>query len=266
MSLSYPKKETYDVNDLLSIMRALRSPEGCPWDKEQTHESIRQNFLEETHEAIEAIDNGDKDGLREELGDVMMQVVFHAIMEEEVGGFTFDDVVDELCKKLIVRHPHVFGDVKATNEAEALKSWDAMKRATKKTNAQSDLLKNVPKTLPALMRAEKVQDRARRVGFDYDGVEDALAALDGEVAELKAEIVSGDTAAQEDELGDVLFSVVNVARFLKIEPELALGKSVEKFVRRFSALDKLAAERNIDVPEASLDTLNALWDEVKRAE
>lgn len=266
MSLSYPEKETYSVDDLLAIMRALRSPEGCPWDKEQTHESIRENFLEETHEAIEAIDNGDTAGLREELGDVLMQVVFHAIMEEEVGGFTFSDVVDELCKKLIVRHPHVFGDVKASNEAEALKSWDAMKRATKKTNAQSDLLKNVPKTLPALMRAEKVQDRARRVGFDYDGVEDTLETLSGEIDELKAEIASGNAQAQEDELGDVLFSVVNVARFLKVSPEFALGKSVEKFVRRFSALDKLAAERGIDVPAASLDTLNELWDEVKRAE
>ena len=122
MSLSYPEKETYSVDDLLAIMRALRSPEGCPWDKEQTHESIRENFLEETHEVIEAIDNGDTAGLREELGDVLMQVVFHSVMEEEVGGFTFSDVVDELCKKLIVRHPHVFGDVKATNEAEALKS------------------------------------------------------------------------------------------------------------------------------------------------
>lgn len=266
MSLSYPKKEHYSVEDLLAIMRDLRSPEGCPWDKEQTHESIRQNFLEETHEAIEAIDNGDVDGLREELGDVLMQVVFHAIMEEEQHRFSFDDVVDELCKKLIVRHPHVFGDVKAENEAEALKSWDAMKRATKKTNAQSDLLKNVPKTLPSLMRAEKVQDRARRVGFDYDGVEDALQTLDGEIAELRAEITAGNAAAQEDELGDVLFSVVNVARFLKIEPEFALGKSVEKFVRRFSALDALAAARGIDVPAASLDTLNELWDEVKRAE
>lgn len=266
MSLSYPEKETYAVEDLLAIMRALRSPEGCPWDKVQTHESIRQNFLEETHEAIEAIDKGDTAGLREELGDVLMQVVFHSIMEEEVSHFTFDDVVDELCKKLLVRHPHVFGDVQASNEAEALKSWDAMKRATKKTNAQSDLLKNVPKTLPSLMRAEKVQDRARRVGFDYDGVEDALGALDGEVAELRAEIVSGTKESREDELGDVLFSVVNVARFLEIEPEFALGKSVEKFVRRFSALDALAAARGIDVPAASLDTLNALWDEVKRAE
>ncbi len=266
MSLSYPKKEKYSIDDLLAIMRDLRSPEGCPWDKEQTHESIRQNFLEETHEVIEAIDNGDVNGLREELGDVLMQVVFHAIMEEEQQRFTFDDVVDELCKKLIVRHPHVFGDVKATNEAEALKSWDAMKRATKKTNAQSDLLKNVPKTLPALMQAEKVQDRARRVGFDYDGVDDALETLDSEVSELRAEIVSGTKQTQEDELGDVLFSVVNVARFLHIEPEFALGKSVEKFVRRFSALDGLAAERGIDVPAASLDTLNELWDEVKRAE
>ena len=266
MSLSYPKKETYSLDDLLALMRLLRSPEGCPWDKVQTHESIRQNFLEETHEAIEAIDNGDVAGLREELGDVLMQVVFHALMEEEVSHFTFDDVVDELCKKLLVRHPHVFGDVKAANEADALKSWDAMKRATKNTRAQSDLLKNVPKTLPSLMRAEKVQDRARRVGFDYDGVEDTLHTLEGEIAELKAEIAAGNAQAQEEELGDVLFSVVNVARFLDIEPEMALGKSVEKFVRRFSALDKLAAERGIDVPAASLDTLNALWDEVKRAE
>lgn len=266
MSLSYPEKETYDINDLLAIMRALRSPDGCPWDRVQTHESIRENFLEETHEAIEAIDNGDTDGLREELGDVLMQVVFHSIMEEEAAHFDFGAVVDELCKKLLLRHPHVFGGVKAENEAEALKSWDAVKRATKKTHAQSDLLKNVPKTLPSLMRAEKVQDRARRVGFDYETVEDTLAALEGEIAELRAEIAAENAKAQEDELGDVLFSVVNVARFLKVEPEFALGRSVEKFVRRFSALDKLAAEQGIDVPAASLDTLNKLWEEVKRAE
>ena len=157
------------MQDLLEIMRLLRSPDGCPWDREQTHRSIRGDFLEETHEAIEAIDREDLDGLQEELGDVLLQVVFHACIEEEKNGFTFHDVVDTLCQKLVMRHPHVFGNVDAADAGQALKNWDAIKRQTKKGKTQTQLLDGVPHSLPALMRAGKVLGRARRVGFETDG-------------------------------------------------------------------------------------------------
>ena len=162
MAVSFEFKEKYTISDLLEIMRLLRTPEGCPWDREQTHESIRSNLLEETHEALEAIDRGDMPLLQEELGDVLLQVVFHAQMEQEKGSFTFDDVVDGICKKLVVRHPHVFGGVTADDAGQVLKNWDAIKRETKGGKTQADMLRAVPRALPALMRAGKVQNRARR--------------------------------------------------------------------------------------------------------
>ena len=266
MPVEFERKDRYTMEDLLSIMRILRLPDGCPWDREQTHESIRTNLLEGTHEAIEAIDNGDMPGLCEELGDVLMQVVFHAQMEEEAGGFTFDDVADGVCKKLINRHPHVFGDIEVSDSAQVLQNWDAIKRAEKKMDAQTDLLRHVPKTLPSLMRAEKVQGRARRVGFDWPDVSGAWDALDSELAELKAAEAQGDADAMTDELGDVLFSVVNVARFLKVDPELALARATDKFVRRFGKTEQLARERGVDMQAASMDKLDELWEQAKSEE
>ena len=262
MSLYYPKKERYSTEDLIEITRLLRSPNGCPWDKEQTHDSIRSNLLEETHEAIEAIDNNDMNLLREELGDVLLQIALHAVMEEEVKGFTFEDVVDELCKKLLIRHPHVFGDVSASSPEEALQSWDAAKRKTKNAN-QTDLLRHVPKTLPSLMRAEKVQSRARRVGFDWEDISGAWQALENEIQELDEATKQGNLEHMEEELGDVLFLVVNVSRFLHVDPERALSRSTEKFVKRFEKVEKLAHERGIDMTKAPIEELDALWNEVK---
>ena len=177
------KNAPYTFDDLVTVVELLRSEGGCPWDMEQTHKSIRNDFIEETYEVIEAIDTEDPVLLREELGDVLLQVVFHAEMAAEESRFCYDDVVDGICKKLIVRHPHVFGDVKADTAGEVLKNWDAIKRQTKGTTAQSTLLKHLPRTLPALMRAAKVQDRARRVGFDWPSVDGALQALESETAE-----------------------------------------------------------------------------------
>ncbi len=264
--MEFEKKPRYDTEDLRNIMKALRSPEGCPWDREQTHRSIRTSLIEETHEAVEAIDNDDKAALCEELGDVLLQVVFHAQMAEEDGCFSYDDVVDGVCQKLVIRHPHVFGDVKAEDSAAVLKTWDAIKRQTKGDAAQSTLLNNLPRSLPALMRAAKVQDRAKRVGFDWPSVDGAMAALESETAELKEAMAAGQAAAVEEELGDLLFSAVNVSRFLKVDAELALTSATDKFIRRFSAVESLAAARGIDMTAASLEELDALWDEVKAAE
>lgn len=264
MSIDFPVKERYTMPDLLALIAALRSPEGCPWDREQTHESIRSNFLEETHEAIEAINNGDTAGLREELGDVLMQVVLHTQMAEEDGEFTFDDVVNEVCCKLIVRHPHVFGDVEAKDSAAVLKTWDSVKRATKgEHTTQADILRSVPRTLPALMRAGKVQNRARRVGFDWPNVSGALEAVDSEILELKAAIQAGRTEEMEEELGDLLFSVVNVSRFIDLDAEQALTVSTDKFITRFEKVEALAASRSLDMSAMSITELDDLWKEAK---
>lgn len=265
MAVSYPVKETYSVDDLLEIMRLLRSPDGCPWDREQTHESIRSDFLEETHEALEAINNGDAAALEEELGDVLLQVVFHSRIEEEKGVFSFADVVDGICKKLIVRHPHVFGQVTVDSTGQVLQNWDAIKRETKGGKTQAELLSAVPRSLPALMRAGKVQNRARRVGFDWPDISGALEALDSESAELKEALASGDAAAIEEEMGDLLFSAVNVSRFAGTDAEQALTRSTDKFVRRFAVVEKLAAERGIDMAAAGIEKLDELWAEAKQA-
>lgn len=266
MPLSFPRKETYSLSDLLTLIRLLRSPEGCPWDRAQTHESLRSNFLEETHEAIEAINQKDMPHLKEELGDVLLQIVLHAEIAEEGGAFSFQDVLNALCEKLVTRHPHVFGAEAAGDPAEALSRWDAAKRAERGTQKQSELLQSVPRSLPALMRAEKVQGRARRVGFDWPSVDGALAALDGETQELREAVAAGDAAAIEEELGDVLFSAVNVGRFVKTDAEQALTQASDKFIRRFTRVEQLAQAAHIPMPGAPLEELDALWEQAKQEE
>lgn len=256
-------KEKYDIHDLLAIMQLLRAPGGCPWDQKQTHHSIRANFLEETCEAMEAIDLEDTALLREELGDVLLQIVFHAEMEREKGSFDFDDVCDGICKKLILRHPHVFSDVVAQTPEDVMRNWDSIKKQEKGQTTQTEALKSVPRTLPALMRSEKVQKRAARVGFDYPGVEDAFGDLRSEVDELAEAIREGEAQHIGEELGDVLFSVANVARFVKVDSEQALGISCDKFIRRFEVVEMLALDRGIDMHTADLDVLNDLWKEAK---
>lgn len=265
MAVVFQEKDKYGMDDLLTIMRILRSPEGCPWDREQTHESIRTDFLEETHEALEAINNRDAAALEEELGDVLLQVVFHARIEEEKGVFSFDDVVDGICKKLVIRHPHVFGQTTVDSAGQVLQNWDAIKRKTKGGKSQADLLRSVPRTLPALMRAAKVQNRAKRVGFDWPDVSGAIEALDSEAAELKEAIAQGDAAHVEEELGDLLFSAVNVSRFLKTDAEQALTGATEKFIRRFAEVERLAEEEGLDMSASSLEKLDELWNRAKHA-
>ncbi len=261
--MNFTEKKSYDFNDLVEIMKFLRAPDGCPWDKVQTHDSIRSNFIEETYEVIEAIDTKDSELLKEELGDVLLQVVFHAEMSSEENEFDINDVINGICKKLVVRHPHVFGDVKAENSQEALKSWDDVKMQTKAQKKQSEAMESVSKALPSLMRAAKIQQKAAKVGFDWDNVKGPLDKIVEETNELKDAVKSGDTKNQAEELGDLLFSVVNVSRFLGIDSEKALYDACDKFTDRFRALEKLACERGIDVKTASLSELDSLWDEVK---
>lgn len=266
MKPTFEFKQKYTVDDLVEIMRVLRGEGGCPWDREQTHESIRKNFIEETYEAIEAINKQDSHLLCEELGDVLMQVVFHAQMEAEKQVFDFSDVADGVCKKLIERHPHVFGEVEVDSADDVLRNWEQIKSASKQRKTVADKMHSVPRELPALMRADKIQRQAAKVGFDWDELQDAAAKISEEQVELAEAIAANDRANTQEELGDLLFAVVNVARKLEIDPEEALTQATDKFQTRFTAVETLAGERNIVMSESDLQTLDKLWDEVKSTE
>lgn len=264
--VEYQQKETYGFSDLCEIMSILRAPGGCPWDAEQTHASIKRSLIEETYEVIEAINKDDKALLCEELGDVLLQVVFHAQMEAEQGTFDIGAVCDGICKKLIERHPHVFGTVQVDSTEQVLDNWDAIKRRSKQQKTQGEAMQKVPLELPALMRAEKIQKKARKAGFDWPAVDGAYAALSGEIEELKAAAETGDAAQIENELGDVLFSVVNVARFLKVDPEQALTGASNKFLSRYLRVEALARARGIDMPSTPIEELDRLWAQAKQSE
>lgn len=257
-------KEKYTYEDLLEIMRILRCPEGCVWDREQDHKSIRRSFIEETYEAVEAIDNDDPVLLQEELGDVLLQVVFHAQIEAEAGRFTMDDVADGICKKMIYRHPHVFSSVEVKNSDEVLTNWDALKQKEKHQKSTTETLESVARSLPGLIRAEKVQHKAAKVGFDWDEVSGALDKVREETAEV-ARAINGDGDPSE-ELGDLLFAVVNVARFLKTDPEDAINRTTDKFIRRFAQVEQAAKDAGRGLSEMSLAEMDALWDAAKQKE
>lgn len=264
--MGFQKKEKYFFDDLVNIMKMLRQPGGCPWDIKQTHASIRQNFIEETYEVIEAIDNEDTELLKEELGDVLLQIVFHAEIESEAGTFTIDDVANDICQKLIVRHPHVFSTLEANTAEEVLKNWDDIKMKTKSQKSQSEAMVSVSKALPALMRSQKVQQKAAKIGFDWQDVNGALQKLDEEVEELKTALEKNDPISIEDELGDVLFSAVNVARFTKTDPEKALYNACEKFISRFKTMEALAVKRGITIQNANMNDFDDLWNQAKQSE
>lgn len=264
MTESFEFKDRYGFDDLVKIITCLRAPDGCPWDRAQTHESIKKNFIEETYEVIEAINKKNENMLKEELGDVLLQIALHCEMESEKGAFDFYDVVNDIVKKLVVRHPHVFGEVKAANEEEALASWDAAKAETKKIKSQSEAMLSVPRELPALMRAEKIQKKAAKAGFDWDSSDGAMDKLYEEINELKMAMSHNDKAEIEEEFGDLLFTCVNLSRFLKLDSEEALTSASDKFVSRFTGVERLAKERGVDMKEASLEELDALWDEAKK--
>ncbi|MBQ4105070.1 MAG: nucleoside triphosphate pyrophosphohydrolase [Clostridia bacterium] len=263
--MDFEFKNSYDFYDLVNILRVLRNPGGCPWDREQTHESIRRDFIEETYEAIEAIDTKNPELLCEELGDVLLQVVFHSQIEEDAGGFTINEVCDGICKKLIIRHPHVFSDVIADTPDKVLENWDSIKMQTKSQSTQAQAMDSVSHALPSLIRADKVQNKARKCGFDWSDVSGALDKLSEEIEELKSAIAQQDDKASAEELGDVLFSAVNVSRFIGVDAEQALGDACDKFISRFSQVEQLAGERGVDMKSSTLEELDALWDEAKKA-
>lgn len=260
--VDWVSKNFYGIKDLEDIVRILREPGGCPWDREQTHASIRRNFLEEAYEAVEAIDEEDPEHLKEELGDVLLQVFLHARMEEEAGRFCLDDVADGICKKLIYRHPHVFSTVDVSGTEEVLSNWEALKRTEKHQETYTDTLSAVARSLPALWRAEKVQKKARKAGFDWDDAQGALDKLSEEAEELKAAVAQGSNI--QEELGDLLFAAVNVSRFVKVDTEDALNAATDKFIRRFAKVEELAGDK--PMPEMSLEELDKLWDQAKAME
>ncbi len=261
--VNFDVKSRYDYNDLLDIIHILRSPEGCPWDREQTHASIRRGMLEEAYEACEAIDCDDPHMLCEELGDVLMQVVFHADIEKDCGRFTMDDVIDGVVKKLVFRHPHVFGDAHEDSAESVLVSWDALKRQEKGQASTTDALDSVARSLPGLWRAEKLQSKAAKAGFDWPDVGGALDKLDEEVAELRQAVENKSNVREE--LGDVLFAAVKVARFAGIDPEDAINDTCEKFIHRFGAVEQGAAAQGKPLGELTLNEMMQLWNEAKRS-
>lgn len=262
--LQFVFKEKYSIDDLLDIMRLLRSENGCPWDREQDHHSIRTNLIEETYEVLDAIDHEDTENLREELGDLLLQIVFHSRMEEEAGAFSFGDVTDEICKKLIIRHPHVFGTVEANTAEQVLTNWDSIKRATKGQKSTTEAIESIPRCFPALMRSTKVQHKASKAGFDWPDVSGAMEKVREETLELEAAIKNADSENSFEELGDLLFAVVNVSRFIGVDAEHSLSCACDKFAARFAACEKMAEERGIDMRSSSLEELDKLWDESKK--
>lgn len=254
-------KSHYGIQDLLRIMELLRSPEGCPWDRAQTHQSIRRNMLEEAYEAAEAIDENDPAHLKEELGDVLLQVVFHARMAQEAGWFDFDDVVDGVAQKLVFRHPYVFGDGQAADADGALNAWESQKRREKDQRTTADALDAVARSLPALMRAEKIQEKARKAGFDWDCIGPMLDKITEETQELRQAV--DEHSNIEEELGDLLFVTAKAGRFLGLDNELALHAACDKFIRRFRTVEQLA-----DKPLDQLDVpaLEDLWRQAKAKE
>ncbi len=262
--VNFQYKDHYDINDFRVIMELLRGENGCPWDRVQTHESIRRDLLEEAYETATAIDSGDLDNLREELGDLQMQVLFHARMEEEKGGFTFDDVCDEACKKLIRRHPHVFGRMELDTPEEVLVTWDEVKRQEKAQKSTAQAMDSVARALPALWRAEKIQKKAAKEGFDWPDWHGARKKLTEELGELDEALAAGERI--EEELGDVLAAAVNLARLLKIDPEQALNGSSDRFVRRYTRMEALAAEKGQALADLDLDGQEALWQQAKGEE
>ena len=253
-----------DIQPLVDVMRTLREPGGCPWDREQTHASIRSNMIEEVYEYLEAVDAEDTEGMREELGDILMQIVFHARMAEEAGHFDLQDVIDEVVDKLIRRHPHVFGETKVTGSDEVLVNWEAIKK-TEKTE-RKHVLDGVTQGLPALLRAYKLQSKAAKVGFDWPDVKGVWDKVQEELAELQEALASGDRAAAENELGDVLFALVNYARHQKIEPEVALNGTNNRFAKRFAHVESCVEASGKAWQDFSLDELDQFWDEAKRLE
>ena len=251
-----------DLNELIAIMSALRGENGCPWDKEQTRESLKPFIVEEAYEVLEAVDDKKPEAIKEELGDLLFQIVFQCQIAKEREEFDMAAVIDTIGRKMVARHPHVFGDADYKTSAEVLVHWEEQKKREGKQ--RESVLDGIPKELPSLLRAHRLQDRASRVGFDWERVEDVLPKLDEELAEFRQALKRQRTDEIEDELGDIFFVLVNISRFVGINPEDALRKTISKFIFRFRYIEMAAADRGKTLSDMTLAEMDALWDEAKK--
>ncbi|MDZ7671603.1 MAG: nucleoside triphosphate pyrophosphohydrolase [Halanaerobiales bacterium] len=252
-----------EFEKLLYIMEKLRGPDGCPWDKKQDFYSLKPYIIEEAYEVVEALEEKNMDSLKEELGDLLLQVVFQAQIGKENDVFDIDDIIEAISNKLIRRHPHVFGDKKLNTPKEVKKSWEEIKSLERNNNSKGSLLDHVSKVQPALNQAYEVQEKAAEVGFDWDDIEDVVKKIDEEILELKEELYHEEIDKIEDELGDLLFTVVNLSRFKKINPEIALLRTINKFKKRFKYIEEMIEKEDKDINEVSLEKLDSYWDEAK---
>lgn len=259
----FVNKERYTVQDLCEIVKILRGEDGCPWDREQTHQSIRRDLIEECYEVVEGIDNNDPVLMCEELGDLLLQVVFHAQIGAEDKQFDMSDVADGICRKLVLRHPHVFADVNADTSEKVLENWDKIKKQEKQRLSVSDEMYAIPPALPALMRANKVGKKSGKANFDFPADEEAFAKVTEELNELYEAHTSGTKEQVADEMGDLLFSVVNVSRKVGVEPEEALTRATEKFMKRFQKLELAASESGKCLADMSAEEADELWERIK---
>lgn len=263
--MEFAKRSKYNIGDLLNIVGILRSDEGCPWDREQNHKSIRKNFIEETYEVIEAIDLNDTDLLKEELGDVLLQVVFHSQIEKEENHFEFNDVVDGLCKKLIERHPHVFSGQKAKNSEEAFEKWNKAKMQIKGQKSQSEVMESVSKALPALMRSFKIQKKVPKENLNFNDVNKAVENTDKNICNLKKSMKDKLSNTYKEKIGEILFSVVNISRCLEVDPEEALSKYCDSFITMYKNAEALAIDKDLDINSLSDDNFKSLMEKTKNS-
>ena len=258
-----PSGDKYTFEDLVAIMAALRSEEGCPWDREQDHASIKNAAVEEAYELVEAINNKDNKNIKEELGDLLLQVVFHSQMASEFGTFDLEEVVDGIASKLVYRHPHVFASAEVENADEVLHNWDELKLKEKAITTVSEDIRQVPIALPAMIKSRKVQKKVAKVGFDFANTDDVLSKMDEELGELKSALALGDLQGVEEEFGDLLFNMVNLSRFLGLNPENTLTNALEKFITRFEGVENLAKASHKELSALSADELDELWTTIK---
>jgi len=252
-----------DFNDLVALMARLRGPQGCPWDRKQTAASLKPFLVEECYEVVDALEEGSPDKIKEELGDLLFQIIFHARLAEENGEFTINDVILTIIEKMIRRHPHVFGDATLGTDQEVLANWEEIKKREKGYQERKSILEGIPRHLPSLLRAHSLQERAARVGFDWSRIDEALPKLDEEMAEFKESLKTKDAEDIEEELGDIFFMLVNISRFLGINPEEALRKTISKFIYRFRYIEENAANAGKSLSEMTLNEMEALWQESK---
>lgn len=255
----------HTFEELLSIMRRLRGPGGCPWDAEQTHDSLKRYLLEETYEVMEAIDSNDSELLKEELGDLLLQPLFHAAIAEETGNFTMQDIIQTLCEKLVRRHPHVFGEMKIADSKAQIANWEMIKKEEKGEERRS-ALSGIPPHLPALLKAQKITEKAARVGFDWEHVDQVMAKVMEELHEFEEAMAEGSQERMEAELGDLLFAIVNLGRFLTLDTEEALRKTISRFRNRFAHVEDSLHAKGQTLQESTLEEMDLLWNEAKAIE